>query len=155
MMPTALDGTPIAELIPHAGNMVLLDRLLHWDDRTLLAETNSHRQPAHPLARDGMLDSIHLVEYGAQAMAIHGGLLERAEGRAPSGGMIAGLRQLQLACARIDTVDGALQVQVERLFGNSSGWMYQFAVHEANGACLASGRIAVMLGEAPAATETN
>ena len=71
----------IERLIPHAGGMCLLERVLAFDDSGLHAQSEAHRDPAHPLRRDGRLSALHLCEYGAQAMAVHGGLLAALEGR--------------------------------------------------------------------------
>ncbi len=64
----------LLSLIPHQGAMCLLDRVVEWDkDRVLLA-TATHRAADNPLRLDGRLRAVHLCEYGAQAMAVHGGL---------------------------------------------------------------------------------
>jgi predicted hotdog family 3-hydroxylacyl-ACP dehydratase len=82
-----LPGTraEIEQLIPHAGGMCLLERVLAFDDTGLHAQSDAHRDPAHPLRRDGRLSALHLCEYGAQAMAVHGGLLAAREGHGAAG----------------------------------------------------------------------
>jgi len=67
----------VASLVPHAGRMCLLQRVLDWDESTVRLATATHRDPANPLRSDGRLRAIHLCEYGAQAMAVHGGLRAR------------------------------------------------------------------------------
>ncbi len=62
-------------LIPHAGAMCLLDTVQNWDDRQIHCRSETHRNVANPLRFEGRLSALHLAEYGAQAMAIHGGLL--------------------------------------------------------------------------------
>jgi predicted hotdog family 3-hydroxylacyl-ACP dehydratase len=64
-----------AELIPHAGNMILIDAVEHWTNKQIVCRAGSHRNPANPLRLAGRLSSVHLIEYGAQTTAIHGGLL--------------------------------------------------------------------------------
>jgi len=73
----------IRTLIPHSGLMCLLDEVTQWDDRSIVSITNTHRDPANPLRRQGRLSAVHAFEYGAQAAAVHGGL------RAHAAGMIA------------------------------------------------------------------
>ena len=60
------------------GAMSLIDEIVAWDADAIDAIANSHRRADHPLRSDERLRSVHLCEYGAQAMAIHGGLIARA-----------------------------------------------------------------------------
>src|SRR5881398_1435622 len=77
-MTTPIDKAEIRRLIPHAGTMCLLDSVLGWDDESIVCTTNTHRDEANPLRRDGRLSALHALEYAAQAAAIHGGLRARA-----------------------------------------------------------------------------
>ena len=65
----------IETLLPHAGRMRLIDRVVSYDEQTIVCESDSHRAADHPLAEAGVLSIICGLEYGAQAMAIHGALL--------------------------------------------------------------------------------
>lgn len=130
------------ELIPHRGAMCLLDALVDWDAKHLHARANSHRDPTNPLRSDGLLRGVHLCEYGAQAMAIHGGLLARAARRAAVPGLLVSLHAVSLQVERIDDLGGALDVFVEQLLDGGSSWQYAFRVTHA-GAPLADGRAAV------------
>jgi predicted hotdog family 3-hydroxylacyl-ACP dehydratase len=60
--------------------MCLLDEVGGWDDEAIHARSASHRAAGNPLRSDGQLRAVHLCEYGAQAMAVHGGLVARAAG---------------------------------------------------------------------------
>ena len=64
-------------LIPHAGGMCLLDTVESWDAETIHCRSLSHLRADNPLREKGRLAALHLAEYGAQAMAVHGGLLAR------------------------------------------------------------------------------
>ena len=72
-----INKAEIRTLIPHSGLMCLLDEVTQWDDRSITCITNTHRDPANPLRRDGRLSALHAFEYGAQAAAVHGGLRAR------------------------------------------------------------------------------
>ena len=76
----AINKAEIRTLIPHSGLMCLLDEVVQWDDRSIACVSNTHRDPANPLRRQGRLSAVHAFEYGAQAAAIHGGLRARAAG---------------------------------------------------------------------------
>lgn len=141
-----IEREQIAQLIPHAGSMVLLDRILEWDAGQLLAETQSHLRSDNPLRENGQLHAVHLIEYGAQAMAVHGGLLARAAGDPVAPGLLVGLRDIEWQVDRLDTLSGALSLCAKRVFGDGGGWMYTFEAY-ADGQCLACGRISVMSGQ--------
>lgn len=130
-------------LIPHAGAMCLLDEVVAWNAVRIHARTESHRRSDNPLRSDGRLRAVHLCEYGAQAMAVHGGLLARAAGGTAKPGYLVSLREVELRVERIDDLDGALDVHAERLLGGDGSWQYGFRV-EYRGVLLASGRAAVM-----------
>ncbi len=138
-----LDRALIMSLIPHQGTMCLHDAVLEWDTQSLQLRSAGHRSPTHPLRSSDRLHAVHLCEYGAQAMAVHGGLLARADGKVAVPGMLVSLRQVQLMCARIDTLTGELITHAERIHGDDSSWQYSFRV-EHHGTRLASGRAAVM-----------
>jgi predicted hotdog family 3-hydroxylacyl-ACP dehydratase len=134
----------IAALIPHTGLMCLLERIVRWDDASLVATTGTHRRSDHPLLRAGLLDPVVLCEYGAQAMAVHGGLLASREGRRAPPGLLVSLRDAWLGGGDLRDCRGDLEVVATRLFGDGNGWQYEFRVaHE--GRALASGRVAVVL----------
>ena len=130
-------------LIPHRGAMCLLDVVVAWSADAIHARAISHRDPANPLRSDGRLRAVHLCEYGAQAMAVHGGLIARSAGSVAAPGFLVSLRGVELALARIDDLPGALDVHAEKLLGDASGWQYLFRV-EHDGVEIARGRAAVL-----------
>ena len=141
---TSIAKSEWASLIPHQGSMCLLDAVAAWDDAHIHARSASHRQADNPLRSDGRLRAVHLCEYGAQAMAVHGALLARAAGGAATPGYLVSLRGVELARDRIDDLPGDLDVHAERLLGGDGSWQYAFRIEHA-GALVASGRAAVML----------
>ena len=149
MSTAVIDQAGIRRLIPHAGTMCLLDAVIAWDRQRIHCRAFGHRDPAHPLAREGRVAALHLVEYGAQAMAIHGGLSAQAGGTAAAAGVLVSVRDVHLAVARIDDVEDPLDVHAERLVASGGGWLYGFRI-EAAARPLASGRVAVL--PAPDAT---
>jgi predicted hotdog family 3-hydroxylacyl-ACP dehydratase len=130
-------------LIPHAGTMCLLDDVVAWDAASIHMRTSSHRRADHPLRSDGRLRALHLCEYGAQAMAVHGGLVARAAGGAAAPGYLVSLRGVELEVERIDDLPRPLDVHAECLLGGGDGWQYAFRV-EHDGVVLARGRAAVI-----------
>lgn len=142
-MPPIPPKSDWAHLIPHAGAMCLLDEVLAWDETTIHARSASHRRADNPLRSDGILRALHLCEYGAQAMAVHGGLLARAAGGGAAPGFLVSLRAVELHVARVDDLPGPLDIHVDGIAGGAGGWQCTFRIEHA-GTLLASGRAAVM-----------
>jgi predicted hotdog family 3-hydroxylacyl-ACP dehydratase len=139
-----IDRAHILELIPHQGAMCLWDEVLEWDARSIHVRARNHRDPAHPLRTGEQLRAVHLCEYGAQAMAVHGGLRAREAGGAAKPGLLVALRAIELHVARIDDLPGPLDCIAEVLIDSDSGWQYAFRIHHGE-TLLAEGRAAVML----------
>jgi predicted hotdog family 3-hydroxylacyl-ACP dehydratase len=134
----------IAALIPHQGLMCLWQQVLDWDAQCIRLRSDGHRDPAHPLRSGGRLRAVHLCEYGAQAMAVHGGLRAGGTGGAPPGLLVA-LRDVRLHVARIDDLPGALECEARVLVEGEASQQYGFRIHH-RGQLLADGRAAAMLG---------
>ncbi|HVV96627.1 MAG TPA: phosphotransferase [Rhodanobacteraceae bacterium] len=130
-------------LIPHRGSMCLIDEVIAWDIENIHARSRSHRSAENPLVSDGRLRAVHLCEYGAQAMAVHGGLVSRAAGGIAAPGFLVALRAVELFVERFEDLPDALDVHAAKLLGDANGWQYAFRVEHA-GALLAAGRAAVL-----------
>ena len=137
----------IAALIPHSGSMCLLERIVAWDECGVRLATTTHRDPGNPLARGGGLHAIHLCEYGAQAMAVHGGLTAQARGARARPGLLVSLRDVALACDFVHDLPGEIEVEARRLHDSGTAWQYDFRVTHA-GRVLAQGRATVSLASA-------
>jgi len=55
----AINKAEIRMLIPHSGLMCLLDEVVKWDDQSIVCLSNTHRDPANPLRRQGHLFAVH------------------------------------------------------------------------------------------------
>lgn len=136
----------ILSLVPHQGAMCLWDEVVEWDAGRILLRAGNHRDTAHPLRSGGLLRAVHLCEYGAQAMAVHGGLRGRDSGAPVRPGMLVALRGVDLHVARIDDLPGALEGEAELLMEGEASQQYAFRIRH-RGQLLAEGRAAVMLGD--------
>lgn len=139
-----IDRAAIEAMIPHKGVMCLWDEVLAWDARGVRLRSRGHRDPAHPLRSDDRLRAVHLCEYGAQAMAVHGGLRGAAAGATPKAGFLVALRDVRLHVARIDDLSDALECEAEVLAESETSQQYAFRISHA-GRIVAEGRAAVML----------
>ena len=134
----------MAGLVPHAGAMVLLDRVEAWDAETVQCRARSHLDPANPLRRAGRLAACCGIEYALQAAAVHGALL--AGGVAQAAGYVAALRGFELNVRWLDDPAlGELRVHAHLERQEASGLLYALAVRSGAGAPLLSGRASIVL----------
>jgi predicted hotdog family 3-hydroxylacyl-ACP dehydratase len=137
-----LSKADFAHLIPHRDGMSLLDRVEEFDGETIICSSGSHRSPDNPLRRAGRLTPMAGIEYAAQAMAVHGGLLAQREDRAAGIGYLAMARDVEFLAERLDDVAEDLRIRAVRLAAQPDSLMYGFEV-TAGGRMLLRGRVAV------------
>jgi len=140
--------SPLAALIPHQGGMCLLEHIVTHDEQSITLTTTTHRSPDNPLRMDGRLRAVHLCEYGAQAMAVHGALKSQAQGMKAPPGMLVALRAVQFTRDYVEDLPGELLVKAQCLQATPTSQQYQFVISHA-GTVIAEGRAAVVLGQNP------
>ena len=113
----------IAERIPHAGRMVLLDRVIEWDENTVSCGTRTHLDAHNPLREPEGLPVWAGLEYAAQAAALHGTLLG---GGSPRRGYLALARDVHPLCEHLDGIEGELIVRATLVHADPAGAIYQF-----------------------------
>lgn len=126
-----LSHAQIAALIPHSGSMCLLDAVQHWTETEIVCTTRSHLQKPHPLWNKTGLSSVHAVEYGAQAAAVHGGLLAQALGQHAAPGYIVQIKDVELNAGCLDLIQEEFIVRAQKLLASAQGWIYQFSLSTA------------------------
>lgn len=141
-----LDRDWLLAHIPHQGSMCLLDQIDAWDSERIRCTASSHRALDNPLRAHGRLGAACGIEYAAQAMAAHGGLLAAAD-TSPGAGYLASVRGVELHVARLDDIEAELNVEAERLSGDDNTVLYGFSI-SAGERVLLSGRAIVVLDAA-------
>lgn len=137
-----VDKAHIQTLIPHTGAMCLLEDVTAWDEDGIVCVTQTHRDPANPLRRQGRLAMLHACEYGAQAAAIHGGLRARAAGQTAQPGYLAALRDVRWFAEDLAAVDAPLEVAARLVLGDAENCIYAIQISAA-GQVLAEARITI------------
>lgn len=94
---SAPDLPPVDALLPQSGPMRLLARVLAHDATETRCEVDASRAA---LFRDeeGLVPPWVALEWLAQCVAAHAGLVARARGERPRPGLLLGTRRLRLAC---------------------------------------------------------
>ena len=133
----------LCSLIPHSFNMCLLERVDFWDKDKIVCYSNSHLSDTNPLRRKGNLSSVHLLEYAAQAMAVHGGLHDREQGVQMTEGYLAALRDVSINLCQINELQSELRIEATQILSQGGNMIYAFSVSSAE-AELTSGRATVV-----------
>ncbi len=116
-------SVPVSELVPHAGAMSLLDRVLMVDDEHLQAEVCIRSNGL--FADETGVGAWVGVEFMAQAIAAWAGWQARQHDRAPRIGFLLGTRRYD--CERSRFLPGEiLRIQVQKQFQADNG-LGQFA----------------------------
>lgn len=108
----------IRSLIPHAGPMVLLDRVISVDEDSLCAEV-SIRSSTLFCGPDGVGAWVG-IEYMAQAIAAWAGYTAQLRGEPVKLGFLLGTRRYE-SSRPIFVLGSVLRVHVQRLFQNENG----------------------------------
>lgn len=138
-----IEKDELRRLIPHAGAMCLLDGVERWDADSILCSSATHRDHQNPLRRRERLAAVHALEYGAQAAAVHGGLLAKQHGEKAEPGFLAAFKDVGLRVRYLDDIEERLEVRAQRLTAGGGNQIYAARI-SAGGRELAAGRIVVM-----------
>jgi predicted hotdog family 3-hydroxylacyl-ACP dehydratase len=141
---SALTKSEISGLLPHKGSMCLLDSVESWDEKTIHCRATSHRSPGNPLRHGTGLSAMAGLEYAAQAMGVHVGLLnpERSTNRLI--GYVGAVRDVTIGRERLDDLPGHLTIKADRLLEGEYSFMYQFRL-SAEGVEIMAGRASIFL----------
>jgi predicted hotdog family 3-hydroxylacyl-ACP dehydratase len=142
-----LDHAWIAAHIPHQGGMCVLEEVLSWDLQRIACRSISHRAIDNPLRAYGRLGAACAIEYAAQAVAVHGALLQCPPASGSGFGMLTSARRVELAVARLDDLAHDLVVSALRLHSDAVSALYSFALHDRE-RLLAQGRLSLLHGAA-------
>lgn len=113
-----MDLPDIRTLVPHAGRMVLLDRVVSVGEENLCAEVRI--RPESLFCIDGVVGAWIGLEYMAQTIGAWAGYTARLRGEAIKRGFLLGTRRYE--CLRSSFAVGALlRIHVQRLLQSANG----------------------------------
>jgi len=148
----ALDRQWIESHIPHQGGMCLLDEVLTWNAARVECRSSTHRDVSNPLRSRDSLAAVCGIEYGAQAMAVHGALIASrittSQKNASVAGYLASVRNVTLFTARLDDVKSDLVATADLVTGDERTVLYEFSV-SGDGRVLVAGRATIVFNAAP------
>lgn len=132
--------------IPHAGDMRLWEKVLSFNETDLTCSTQTHLYENNPLKVKGVLSSVNLIEYGAQAIAIHGGLLAHSQTESDTSadmGYIASIKKVTFFEEHLPART-EINVFAEQIMADDSAKLYQFKITDIANNCLCAGQVLVM-----------
>lgn len=139
---SVVEFPPVRDLVPHAGPMVLLDEVLAHDEH---ATTCAVEIAAQELFRepDGSVPVWIGIEYMAQCIAVHAGLVQRAAGELePQRGFLVGARALRFHVDRFGAEQRLLATARRLWAGSRSLVAFECELRDADGGTLlAEGRL--------------
>lgn len=138
-----IEHDELCNLIPHSFNMCLIDHVVSWDADKIVCTSKSHLLESNPLRRKNSLSSIHLLEYAAQTMAIHGGLYNREQDTSMSDGYLAALRDVRINLCQVEHLTSELHIKANKILSQNGNMIYAFSVYHAETE-LVSGRATVI-----------
>ncbi len=133
----------IAKVIPHSGNMCLLDGVLECDAQRIRCISSTHRDKDNPMRSGDALLALCGIEYAAQAMAVHGAWDAKFEQK-PRAGYLVALRDVACHTMRMDDLSDDLVIIAEKVMSDEARVIYQFDIH-AGSAQILKGRATVVL----------
>jgi predicted hotdog family 3-hydroxylacyl-ACP dehydratase len=113
-----MDLPDILSLVPHAGPMVLLDRVISVDHETLCAEVTI-REDSLFAAKEGVGGWVG-IEYMAQAIAAHAGYAARQRGEPVKIGFLLGSRRYECHCPMF-ALKSVLRVHAHKVLQTDNG----------------------------------
>jgi predicted hotdog family 3-hydroxylacyl-ACP dehydratase len=119
---------PVAELLPHAGAMVLLDEVVEHAEERLVARVRLHAGSV--FAEGGRIPALVAIEYMAQAIGAYAGMRARAAGEPVRIGYLLGTRDLALELDAFDAGDELL-VEARHVWGDEQLGSFECAVSRA------------------------
>lgn len=127
-------------LIPHTGTMMLIDQVSSWSTHHIHCISRSHLKQDNPLRLNGSLSAMHLIEYGAQSMAIHGGLLSGKS----SPGFLAAVRGAHFYIDTLDKFTDSLHIKAKAELKIENGAVYSFRITDSQDTLLLDARATVI-----------
>lgn len=131
---------PIEEILPHRDGMLLVERLVSWDERqaTVSAVPGASAWYSEPAGMPSRLG----IELIAQAIGAHVGVVAWSKGEPPKRGVLLGARSFRSQRAHFPA-GTALNVRATRDFMDASGMGAYDGSIAIDGAEIATARVVV------------
>lgn len=127
-MTVKMTADEIATLIPHGRGMSMISEVVAWDANTIHCRSDRLSEPENPLSENGELTAIVLIEYAAQAAAVHGALLNSALGENRPA-YIGAVKNIELFVQQANNRE-SIDIHADCLMNNGAGAIYEVAIQQ-------------------------
>ncbi len=111
---------PVSELMPHSSPMVLIDKIVNYDDSGLISEISIVKDCRFYDAEIQGVPSWVGIEYMAQSIAALAGIQAKEKNEQIKLGFLLGSRRYNIHSPHLKT-GNTYQIQVKHLYMDSSG----------------------------------
>ena len=129
MMTILTQLPPIEDVLPHRGSMLLIDRLIEFNNESTIAEYSPRSDTWYADAEGNMPAWVGL-ELMAQTVAAHVGVLKLSEGKSQKNGVLVGTRRYSSIMPNF-AVDIPMQIHATIVYQDISG----LAAYDCNISC--------------------
>lgn len=137
-----LNADEIADFLPHGRGMSLIEKVIDWQEQNINCIGLSHKDPKNPMFANGNLQSITLIEYAAQSVAVHAGLLNAKLGtQRPA--YIGGLKKIEIAAQYLPDRKTELRISATAELLSAGGAIYKFSI-SSDAELILSGRLTLV-----------
>lgn len=123
-----MDRAQISRLIPHGESMCMLDEIMSWDESRIHGRSNNFAVSSNPLFENGELDTVLLIEYGAQAAAVHAALIQSQLGETRPA-YIGAVKDIELFISIVDN-STTLEIHACCLLASRNGAIYELEARQ-------------------------
>lgn len=135
---------PIADLLPHAAPMILLDRLLAHDSTRAVCEVTVRE--GMPFVQDHRVATLVSLEYMAQTVAAYAGYNGYLKGGAAPIGFLIGCRQLRSHRPYV-AAGTTLTIEARHVWGDTALGTFACTATLADGTPVATATLSVLQSE--------
>lgn len=136
-----LSKLEIESLIPHAGTMSFIDKIISCDPQQLICQAIIASD--NPLLTVDKLDNINTIEFAGQAIALHCALVNNSD-KTVNNGYLAAIRDADFFVKQID-VANELLIEVVLMHNDLNKYIYSFTV-ESDQQLISQGTLIVVEG---------
>lgn len=155
VVPQRMTAAEFGRFLPHKPPMLLLETVEAWNAESIECTASSQNDAQNPLRINGRVSSVHAMEYGAQAAAIHLSLMANSaaepvaelEAYSPDRVVFLGIvRDFELAEQYLDEQPGSvMQIRSDLVSIAPRVFQYRVSAHIADKLC-AQGIISLIVG---------
>lgn|SRR3990167_2602090 len=160
VVPQRMTAAEFGRFLPHKPPMLLLETVEAWNAESIECTASSQNDAQNPLRINGRVSSVHAMEYGAQAAAIHLSLMANSaaepvtelEAYSPDRVVFLGIvRDFELAEQYLDEQLGdeqpgsVMQIRSDLVSIAPRVFQYRVSAHIADKLC-AQGIISLIVG---------